>query len=139
MKRKRYSSNSRRGKPNKTPGHRSAPRNDSIKSVRARGKKQTARYRRSLPGATVIFLGRVQVTFESISPFAPQPLQRGAGSVAVLGRDVTCDQPDRGREHSRIVGEAKDRQHVRNEIERQDEIGNGAEQRHLHLSRRLPV
>ena len=47
--------------------------------------------------------------------------------------------PDRGGEHRGIVGEAEHRQHVRNEIERQDEIGDRAEQRRLHMARRLPV
>ncbi len=33
-------------------------------------------------------------------------LQRRAGSLAMLRRDVARDQPDRGREHGGIVGEA---------------------------------
>ena len=66
-------------------------------------------------------------------------LQRGAGGIAMIRRDVACDQPDRGGEHGGIIGEAEHRQHVRNEIERQDEIGDRAEQRRLHMARRLLV
>ena len=66
-------------------------------------------------------------------------LQRGARGVAMLRRDVARDQPDRGGKHRGIVGEAEHRQHVRNEIERQDEIGDGPEQRRLHMARGLPV
>ena len=49
------------------------------------------------------------------------------------------DQPDRGGEHRRIIGEAEHRHHVGDEIERQDEIGDRAEQRDLHMARRLLV
>src|SRR5258708_24585897 len=51
-------------------------------------------------------------------------LQRGAGRLAMLRCDVARHQPDRGREHGRVIREAEHRQHVRNKIERQDEIGD---------------
>ena len=57
----------------------------------------------------------------------------------MVRRDVGRDQPDRGGEHRGIIGEAEHRQHVRDEIERQDEIGDGAEQRRLDMARRLLV
>src|SRR5215470_5470933 len=51
------------------------------------------------------------------SDFCGDPaLQRGTGGLAVLCCDVACDHADGGREHRRIVGEAEDRQHVRQEI-----------------------
>src|SRR5205807_8355581 len=58
-------------------------------------------------------------------------LERSAGGIAMFRRDVGCDQPERGRQHRGIVGEAEHWQHVRNEIERQDEIGDGPKQRRL--------
>ena len=54
-------------------------------------------------------------------------------------RDVVCNQPDRGGKHSRVIGETEHRQHVGNEIERQDEIGKRPEQRDLDMARRLFV
>ena len=75
----------------------------------------------------------------SIPPSIDPALQRGAGGLAVFRRDVAGDHADRGREYRGVVGEAEHRQHVRDEIERQDEIGDGAEQRRLHMARRLPV
>src|SRR5919106_925438 len=57
----------------------------------------------------------------------------------MLLRDVTCDHADGGGEHSGIVGKAEQRQHVRREIERQDEVGDSAEQRRLYVTRRLFV
>ena len=54
-------------------------------------------------------------------------------------RDVACDHPDCGGEHRGIIGEAEHRQHVRDEVERQDEIGDGPEQRRLHMARGLAV
>jgi TRAP transporter TAXI family solute receptor len=66
-------------------------------------------------------------------------LQRGAGGIAMLLRDMACDHADGGRQHGGIVGKAEQRQHVRHEVERQDEIGHGAEQRRLHVTRRLLV
>ncbi len=57
----------------------------------------------------------------------------------MLRHDVGRDQPDRGGEDGGIVGEAEHRQHVRNEIERQDEIGDSAQERRLHVARRLLV
>ena len=61
------------------------------------------------------------------------------GGVAVFGLDVARDHAERGGEHRGVVGEAQHRHHVRHEIERQDEIGQRAEQRRLHMAGRLPI
>src|SRR3954453_8797889 len=66
-------------------------------------------------------------------------LQRGAGGFAMFVRDVAGNHADRGGEHGGVIGEAENRHHVGDEIERQDEIGNRAEQRGLDMARRLPV
>jgi hypothetical protein len=57
----------------------------------------------------------------------------------VQRRDVRGDQADRGGEHGRVVGEADHRQHVGNDVEGQHEIGERAEERRLHLHRRVAV
>ena len=45
--------------------------------------------------------------------------------------DVARDHADGGGQYRRVVGKTEDRQHIRHEIERQNEIRNGAEQRRL--------
>ena len=59
--------------------------------------------------------------------------------IAMRGKNVIGDQLDRGGEHRRVIGEAEHRQHVGNGIHRQHEIGDGAEQRHLHVPGRFLI
>src|SRR6266446_9397166 len=57
-------------------------------------------------------------------------LRRGCGStredtarrVAMLRRDMNRNQPDRGGEDRGIIGEPDERQHIGNEVERQDKV-----------------
>src|ERR1043166_6337637 len=49
------------------------------------------------------------------------------------------NQTNGGREPRRVVGEADHRQHVGNGVERQHEIGERADERCLHLERRVAV
>ena len=62
-----------------------------------------------------------------------------ARRLAMHRADVAGDQLDCGRQHGGIVGEADHRQHVGNGVERQNEIGERADQRRLHRQRRLAV
>ena len=75
---------------------------------------------------------RYQLLFDSAS--IDPALQRGARGFTVFRRDVACNHAERGRQYRGVVGEAEDRQHVRDEIERQDEISDGAKQRRLHVA-----
>src|ERR1700693_3027364 len=45
-----------------------------------------------------------------------------------LRSDMRLKQPDGGGQHCRVVGEADQRQHVGDEVERQHEIGERADQ-----------
>src|SRR6185312_13637524 len=81
--------------------------------------------------------GRLPTAFSMLAIEAA--VQRGAGGFAMPGRDVTCDQANRGGENGGIIGKAEYGHHVRNEIERQDEIGERAEQRGLDVARGLFV
>src|SRR5438045_1548143 len=84
-------------------------------------------------------MGGLDFARDVIRGCATQPLQRGTRGIAMLRRDMARDQADCGGEHGGIVGETEHRQHVRNEIERQDEVGDGAQKRALHVARRLLV
>ena len=77
--------------------------------------------------------------YSDTSAVVDPALQRRAGGIAMLLRDVACDHANGGGQDSGIVGKSEHRQHVRHEIERQDEVGDGAKQRRLHVARRLLV
>ena len=70
-------------------------------------------------------------------PAALEFCQRVARRLAMRRADMAGDQLDRGRQNRGIVGKADDRQHVGNGVDRQDEIGERADQRRLHRQRRV--
>ena len=57
----------------------------------------------------------------------------------MLRTHVLRHQLDRGRQHRGIVGEADQWQHIGNDVDRQHEIGERAEERGLHMRRRVAV
>src|SRR5258705_1092473 len=59
--------------------------------------------------------------------------------LAMLGPDVSGYEPQRRGQHRRVIRIAKNRQDVGNEIDRQNEIGERAEERGFHLDRRGAV
>src|SRR5262245_50105655 len=65
--------------------------------------------------------------------------ERALGGFAMLRPNMTDHQPQRSGEHCGIVCEAEQRQHVRHEIKRQDEIGQRADQRDLNVARRVAI
>src|SRR5580704_11216394 len=73
------------------------------------------------------------------SRFAAQPRQCAARRLAMIRRYVRIDDLDRAGEHGRVVDEADHRNVVGNQIRRQDEISDGAEQHRFDMQRRLPV
>src|SRR5215471_13539637 len=73
-------------------------------------------------------------------------ISRGGGTrkhaarrFAMLRPDMNGNQPNRGSQHGGIVGEADERQHVGNEVERQHEIRQRAEQGDLNPARGVTI
>jgi hypothetical protein len=62
-----------------------------------------------------------------------------ARRVAVLRRDMHGNQPDRGGEDRRIIGETDERQHIGNEVERQHKVRERADQGDLNPARRVAI
>ena len=62
-----------------------------------------------------------------------------ARRVAVLRRDMDRNQLDRGGEDCGIIGEANERQHIGNEVERQHKVRERADQGDLNPARRVAI
>ena len=65
--------------------------------------------------------------------------KRALRRFTMVGRDVRRYEFDRGRKHRGIVGVADHRQHVGNEVGGEHEIGERANERGLHMDRRLAI
>jgi hypothetical protein len=59
--------------------------------------------------------------------------------IAMVGADMGRNEPDRGGEHRCIIGEADDRQHVGDQVEWQDEIGERGDQNELDATGRVAI
>src|SRR5262249_29230799 len=59
--------------------------------------------------------------------------------LGVLRSDVNRSQPDRGGEDGGIVGEADERQHVRNEVKRQHKVRERTDEGDLNPGRRVAI
>ena len=75
--------------------------------------------------------------YESHSVLLDAALQRPRAPPRDAPGDMAGDHADGGGEHGGVIGEAEHRHHVGDEVERQDEIGDRAQQRDLDMARRL--
>jgi hypothetical protein len=82
----------------------------------------------------IFHLERRRIVPLGVSPHFATPLaldrarDDSACRNAMLRSDMSGNQPNRGRQHRGVIGESYDRKHVRNEIERQYEIRQRADQ-----------
>src|SRR5689334_5905326 len=105
-----------------TPDARSSPAKASMNSL------GSVRLRASVISQRMTgWLSALSVSFNTDSRLnlgVDNSLQGCARGIAMLRLDMGCDHADRGGKDCGIVGKAEHRQHVGNEVERQDEIGD---------------